>query len=149
MDIQFVRSYIRHPSDIPIQVDVTSSGAAVAPLNGGSQLSNVSYGGLAFNAAEPIPKGTLVKLKIDSVQPVFQAEGLVTHCEKEGDHYIVGLEFLSKDSLFVVRMVEQVCHIEQYKREVATREGRILTGEQAAREWIERYAATFPQWANK
>lgn len=144
-----MRSYIRHPSDIPIQVDVASGEKSSAKSNGTSLLSNVSYGGLAFNSSEPAAVGTVIKLKIDHVQPAFQAEGLVTHCQKEGDQYVIGIEFLSKENLFVVRMVEQVCHIEQYKKEVAEKEGRILSGEEAAREWIDRYAATFPQWANK
>jgi len=41
--------------------------------------------------------------------------------------------------------VEQICHIEQYKRDMRDQEGRELTGEQAAYEWIERFAAEFPQ----
>ena len=65
---------------------------------------------------------------------------------KVGSVKDVRLEFISKDTLFVARMVEQVCHIEQYKQDIAAKEGRILSGEEAAREWIERYAASFPQW---
>jgi hypothetical protein len=45
-------------------------------------------------------------------------------------------------------MVEQICHIEHYKREVAEREGRELSGQQAAKEWIAKYAASFPQWSS-
>jgi hypothetical protein len=41
-------------------------------------------------------------------------------------------------------MVEQVCHIEQYKRSAKDNEGRELTSEQAATEWIARHAADFP-----
>jgi hypothetical protein len=141
-----MRSYIRHPSDIPIKVDVASEKATATNENSRQQLSNISSGGLAFNAAEPVSAGSIIRLKIDVVKPAFQAEGLVTHCDPEGDHYVIGIEFVSKDTLFVARMVEQICHIEQYKREVLLKEGRELSGEQAAKEWIERYAATFPQW---
>ena len=141
-----MRSYIRHPSDIPIKVDITDKKKVAASQTAGQQLSNISHGGLAFNASEPVPTGTIIKLKIDSVQPAFVTEGLVTHCNREADYYVIGIEFVSKDSLFVARMVEQICHIEHYKREVAENEGRILTGQEAAKEWIERYAASFPQW---
>ena len=41
-------------------------------------------------------------------------------------------------------MVEQICHIEHYKSEVLAREGRHLDGEQAAREWIQKFAHGFP-----
>ena len=56
----------------------------------------------------------------------------------------MGVEFLDRDDSFRARMVEQVCHIEQYKRQVLETEGRVLNGEQAAKEWIRRYAASFP-----
>jgi hypothetical protein len=41
--------------------------------------------------------------------------------------------------------VEQICHIEQYKADVLLSEGRRLNGEQAALEWIEKFARDFPQ----
>ena len=137
-----MRSYIRHPSDIPIHVQVASVSVQTAQ----QRLTNVSHGGLAFESLEPIARGTVLQMNIDVVDPGFEAEGIVTHCHEEEDHYIIGIEFVSRDDLFVARMVEQICHIEHYKREVAEREGRKLSGQQAAREWIAKYAATFPQW---
>lgn len=141
-----MRSYIRHPSDIPIQIDVDNEKTVAIGQAKGQQLSNISHGGLAFNASRAFATGAVISLKISVVQPAFEAKGLVTHCAQEGEHYVIGIEFISKDSLFVARMVEQICHIEHYKREVAKNEGRELTGEEAAKEWIERYAASFPQW---
>jgi hypothetical protein len=41
-------------------------------------------------------------------------------------------------------MVEQLLHIESYRREIEQQEGRPLTTEEAAREWIGRYASSFP-----
>ena len=41
-------------------------------------------------------------------------------------------------------MVEQICHIEQYRREVLKKEGRRLSSEEAASEWIVKYASDFP-----
>ena len=46
--------------------------------------------------------------------------------------------------LFAARMVEQVCQIEHYRQQVQRAEGRVLDAETAAREWIKRYAASFP-----
>ncbi len=138
-----MRSYIRHPSDIPIHIQVESS----VMNHTRQQLNNVSYGGLAFSNPQPIPLGTLLRMQIDSVQPAFSTEGIVTHCRPEQEGYIVGIEFIHRNDLFVARMVEQICHIEHYKREVAQREGRHLSGQQAAKEWIAKYAAHFPQWS--
>ena len=41
-------------------------------------------------------------------------------------------------------MIEQVCHIEHYRKEVMLREGRELSAQEAAREWISKYAGDFP-----
>jgi hypothetical protein len=37
-----------------------------------------------------------------------------------------------------------VCSIERYRREVRRREGRVLSGQEAAEEWIRENAARFP-----
>ena len=42
-------------------------------------------------------------------------------------------------------MVEQICYIEHYKREVLKNEGRILSGKDAALEWVKKNAADFPK----
>jgi hypothetical protein len=43
-----------------------------------------------------------------------------------------------------MRMLEQVCHIESYRKQVRVNEGRELNDEEAALEWISRNAAGFP-----
>ena len=59
-------------------------------------------------------------------------------------YYQVGVEFDEHTTKFALRMVEQVCHIEQYRKEVLETEGRYLSHEKAAVEWIARYASKFP-----
>ena len=54
------------------------------------------------------------------------------------------VQFLDQDDSFRARMVEQVCHIEHYKAEVREKEGRAISGEEAAQEWIRKYAKDFP-----
>ena len=48
----------------------------------------------------------------------------------------------STDS-FLERMEAQCCQIRRYQREVIRKEGRELSPDEAALEWIERYADTF------
>jgi len=43
-------------------------------------------------------------------------------------------------------MIEQICHIRQYRAEVLATEGRQLDGDQAAREWIQKFADDFPSF---
>jgi hypothetical protein len=136
-----MRRYIRHPSDIPIEYKIEEkAGPAV------EKLTNVSLGGLSFSLKESVELGRMVRIRIPVVKPVFEAFGRVVWCDKakEGG-YEVGVELLDKDDAYRARMIEQVCHIEHYKKEIYEVEGRRITGAQAAQEWIEKYAADFPR----
>ena len=137
-----MRSYIRHPVDIPLDVQIADQEKNARHLH----LNNVSHGGLAFNTADPVECGTMVKLSIDLIEPPFEVTGMVTHCHANNDGYVVGVEFINRDDMFVARMVEQICHIEHYRKEVQRSEGRKLSGQEAAMEWVERFAGKFPKW---
>jgi len=135
-----MRNYIRHPSDIPIDFQAE---AELAEAHS-DHLKNVSQGGLAFHSPTPLTPGSLIRVKIPLVKPVFQAVGRVTWCRHCGDQFEIGIEFLDRDDVFRARMVEQLCHIEHYRQQVLAEEGRRLSSEQAAREWIQRFAPDFP-----
>jgi len=132
-----MRKYIRHPSDIPIEID----GVEMQDIE---SLHDVSFGGLSFVSKNRIKPGSKINITIKFVTPSFVSLTVVKWCRKRGDHYDVGVSFCDPEDAFRARMIEQVCHIEHYKREVLIKEGRKLTGEQAALEWIQRYAAKFP-----
>ena len=134
-----VRHFMRHPSNIPIEV---LEGEADAERRA---MHNVSFGGLAFNSANPLELGSVVAVRINFVRPVFSTTARVAWCAKVGALYEIGVEFLEASDVFRARMVEQVCHIEQHRQHVLKTEGRELTSEQAAMEWIATHAATFPQ----
>jgi hypothetical protein len=63
---------------------------------------------------------------------------------ESADSYVTGVSFYSKNDAFRMRMLEQICHIEVYRKAVLANEGRELTSEEAAAEWIACYAASFP-----
>lgn len=134
-----MRSYIRHPSDIPIEF---SEDTATYPVH--ERLNNVSFGGLSFTSSRPMQAGHILWLRIPDVHPPFEAPARVSWCRKQRHEFEIGVEFIMHDDEFRARMVEQVCYIEHYKREVRKTEGRVLSGEEAAREWIEKYAGEFP-----
>lgn len=134
-----MRNFIRHPSNIPIDFHMEE-----LVTKGNEYLKNVSFGGLSFSSEQELTTGTVISIKIPFIQPVFQAVGRVSWCRPENDQFEVGIEFIDKDDMFRARMVEQICHIEQYKQEVLKKEGRKLNGEEAALEWIEKFAPMFP-----
>lgn len=134
-----MRKYVRHPSDIPIEFDVQDMTREKR-----ESMNNISLGGLSFKSRHEVDVGTTVAIRINFVKPPFEAAGRVTWCERIGDQFDVGVAFTDHEDLYRMRMVEQVCYIEQYKKDVLRQEGRLLSGEEAALEWIGKYAREFP-----
>lgn len=134
-----MRKYIRHPVDIPITY---KSSDVVGQKE--EYLKNISVGGLCFRAGRHLQEGTSISIQIPLTQPVFQGQGRVSWCRPSNGHYEVGVEFLDENTQFRAKMIEQVCYIEHYKREVRENEGRRLSSEEAAIEWIRKYAKDFP-----
>lgn len=136
-----MRRYIRHPSDIPIEIiQQRSNGLST------ENLMNVSLGGLSFQSKTPYTLGNHLKIMISAVTPAYEAVAKVRWCDDQEDgSYEIGVELLNENDVFKTRMVEQVCHIAHYKRQVYLTEGRELTGSEAASEWIVKFAHDFPR----
>ena len=131
------RTFIRHPVDMPIDVE---------PLSGGHYregLRNLSLGGVAFSALEYWERETRVRITISCCNPPATVVGQVVWCEPAGDHYEVGVAFLSSADAYRMRLIEQACHIQQYRLDQVVQEGRYLTLDEAAQEWIQKYAPYF------
>jgi PilZ domain len=135
-----MRQFIRHPADMPIEIQGVSTSGYVQ-----QRTRNVSFGGLAFSSDRAIEPESIIALRIPCLRPAFEVStARVAWCQGEGGKYAVGVQFVDSEEAFRVRMVEQICHIESYRREIAERDGRHLTSEEAAKEWISRYASSFP-----
>lgn len=133
------RTFIRHPVDIPIEV-----AASTRRLCRNPSLRNLSLGGLAFVSDCALRKGDLIKLRIPAIDPAFEAVCEVMWCRRKGGLFEVGTRFTQDEDLYRLRMVEQVCHIEHYRRQVEAETGRRLSANEAAREWIADHADDFP-----
>ena len=134
-----MRKFIRHPADIPLECALEGGGSLSS-----ERLRNVSFGGLCFRCDRPMQPGARLHVRIPVRQPPLDVDGVVAWCGARGEGYEVGVAFGDRASEFSVRMVEQICHIEQYRLDMARNQGRRISGDQAAREWIERHASTFP-----
>ena len=133
------RAFLRHPTGMPIQI-----AAEAESLPAGRTLKDVGLGGLACQSPAPLVVGTIVNVTIPLVRPPFETQGRVVWCNGCFSHFDVGIEFVAQEDAFATRMVEQICHIEHYRNTVLETEGRQLDGEEAAMEWIRKYAADFP-----
>lgn len=134
-----MRAYIRHPSSFPVSIKLARDRHELV-----DQMCNVSVAGLQVKLPHAIDEGTLLDVRITTITPAFSAAARTVWCHQAEADFEVGLHFLEPNDAFKVRMVAQICHIEEYRKSTLAREGRHLTVEQAAREWIEKYADTFP-----
>ncbi len=134
-----MRAYIRHPADVPIEL-----APAAGTIDEETRVRDVSVGGLRFNSRIALEKDELIRVRIPFVHPPFETIGKVVWCSPTCVDFEIGVQFVSEEDAYTARMVEQVCYIEQYRHEVLQKEGRDLTSEEAALEWIQRYASDFP-----
>ena len=134
-----MRHFIRYSVDIPVEITLGNNERQRT-----ENVKNVSTGGLCVSMANCPGLGSRLLIRIPYLDPPFETRMEVAWCLKKGDHYDVGLRMLDPDDTFRVRMVEQICHIEHYRNEVLAVEGRHMTAEQAAMEWIENYSSVFP-----
>ena len=125
-----MRHFIRHPADIPIEV---SAGNQL--VHATRHIHSVSLGGLAFESDGELEPGMIVEVRVPFVRPMFETKARVVWCGAREGGFELGVAFLDPEDAFRARMVEQVCHIENYKKVVYQAEGRLLTAEEAAMEW--------------
>jgi hypothetical protein len=133
-----MRQFIRHPTSIPLDFSVEDQ------QEDARSTYNISEGGVSFICNHKIEVGAAIKISIKTIKPDIELVGRVVWNNKlDTGGYLVGVKF-TEDEHYRARMVEQVCYIEDYRNKVLQEEGRELSSEEAANEWISRYASRFP-----
>lgn len=132
-----MRRFIRHPAAVPIQLEASSD-------NHLAQSRNLSEGGLCCAVDYALEVGSEVDISIPCVKPPYSGHGVVVWCHPSGDNYEAGIRFEGEQDVFSIRMVEQICQIELYRQRLIEQEGRELSPEEAAMEWIAMHAKDFP-----
>ena len=133
------RKYIRHPSEIPIDIVVNEQ-----PGSEQQYLHDISYGGLCFDSRTQLTRGSDILIRFCLRKEHCEIRGHVVWCHTKQAGFEVGVVFYAEDEAYHARMVEQVCQIEQYRLKCLKIDGRELTSEEAASEWISQYARKFP-----
>jgi len=137
-----IRKYIRHITGIPIEVSLD-----YAPVNlvesEDDTITNVSLGGLSFIATERLDINEHIKVRFPVLREDAELGGKVVWCKETHRGYEVGLEFDDPKEIDRLKVIEHICHIENYRKEIESREGRKVNCEQAAREWVSRFAGNF------
>ena len=133
-----MRKYIRHPADIPINYSIND-----LREKRNKKLKNISDGGMCFQSLASVDKGTVIDISIPILKSKNQISGKVIWCLQNRDSYEIGIKFLSESDEFIARLIEQISHIKHYQNIILKTEGRKLSDNQAAKEWIEQHAGEF------
>ena len=131
---------IRHPLEIPIEVQPLR-----AQMLDCLPARNTGLAELAFDFPRRINVGEVVLVRLPSVNEDAEICGKVIWLAKSAGAYVIGVSFYSENEAFRMRMLEQICHIEAYRKAELASEGRKLSSEEAAAEWIACNAASFPK----
>jgi len=132
------RQFIRHPTAVPILFNVGNKAETITA-------KDIGDGGLCFVSQHSIKAGEPIDITIPICHPEFHAHGIVRWCKHNGNTFLIGVAFQQESVVFAIRMVEQICHIKNYRKKILAETGVALTDEQAAKEWISHYANEFPQ----
>ncbi|WP_020682287.1 hypothetical protein [Marinobacterium rhizophilum] len=128
--------FIRHPDEIPLEVQVVEHSCDTAntpmPL------------GLVCRSAAMLATGQQVNISIRDNAHTPAITGQIEWCRAHQDHYELHIRFANDEHAQRMRMFEQVCHIRYYRQWVQDQQGRTLSEDEAALEWIAKYAALFP-----
>jgi hypothetical protein len=127
----------RHEGDLPIRVRTDDS-----KTYRNESMNNISLGGMSFRSNFNFEPGTIVWIRAVTLENSPEIEGKIVWCKRNRNSYNVGVEFDEPEAKFGIRILEQLFHIENYRRQVKKKEGRDLSREQAADEWIRKYAGT-------
>ncbi|WP_432696188.1 PilZ domain-containing protein [Marinobacterium sp. YM272] len=125
--------YMQHPTNIALvltPIDTSATGNPTLPL------------GLICNTDTPYASGEQIEISAPKQAPEMSIRGEIAWCRSTGAGHQVGVAFNKSDELYKIRMLEQLCHIEEYRRTHPSRNHPEKQG--AALEWIEKFAAHFP-----
>ncbi len=134
------RRCVRHPIPVPVVVQTRDGDARII-----SAVADLSEGGLAFTAPRDLAPESVVDVSLPIGDQWFSLAGSVASSQRiePGDQYRVGVAFLHPAMSFRMKLAEQVLRIHDLRRQLCAEQGREVTPDEAAREWVARYAEEF------
>ncbi|WP_299177912.1 PilZ domain-containing protein [uncultured Neptuniibacter sp.] len=127
--------FIRHPEEFPIEL---------RPQDSHMNPHHSSSLQLVCHSDIPFESGDNITIKIPSIASNLEVLGTIQSCEGTHNGYELGIAFTNIDALMRIRILEQLCYIQRYRKHVHEFEGRELSDQDAALEWIGKYAHLFP-----
>lgn len=129
--------FVAHPNDIPLHIEEVNHSYSQ------ESLTVDGFCGISYLCERSYQSGQSVQLKLTEIDPDFCVIGRIYQCVEEDNSFRIFIEFPKREDCYCVRMIEQLSHIEHYRRQ-AKLQGRRLSFNEAATEWIQQFASTFP-----
>lgn len=75
-------------------------------------------------------------------------EGRVVHASRDAETglFRTGVNFPQPDGVFKIKMAEQVYQIDQFRKILSEKEGRVVSEEEAAHRWIAQHSSDFAEF---
>jgi len=139
------RRFIRHPLTLPLRYQVLKTSSGSAQKEKFSETIDISQGGLMFSARRPVEVDSKIIVKMPFEDKVFKINACVAHCNKnpETKLYEIGVCFYRLKEAFKVKLIEQIYLISEYRDLRSLELGRVISLEEASKEWIKRYSERF------
>ncbi|MDD1507671.1 MULTISPECIES: PilZ domain-containing protein [Pseudomonadaceae] len=133
-----MRRFLRHSSNLPVELRLRRHSPSAS-----QRLDNISLGGAACHSSHPLALGTPITLHIPLLGDQAAYPGEVAWCTKQTNNYLLGVAFSEHAPELRAHMVEEVCHLEQYRRHREQQAGQALPLELIAEEWREQRLTVF------
>ncbi len=135
------RKFFRHPITVPILIQLLRGKDANT-----TESINISQGGLAFLWTEEFGEGEQLRITIPVKEKQFKIKARVAYsrkCMKTG-LFQTGVAFLDYVSAFQAKLAEETIEILEYQKNLSKRLGHEVPEEEAAKQWIQKFAPNFP-----
>jgi hypothetical protein len=102
------------------------------------KLQDISIGGLCFNSSQYIEPGAVITIEISIFNPVFKVQARVVWCNASGMKFNTGVQFTRIENGSIIRTVEYLQFLDQYRRNLSSNEGRRISCDEAYTELVHR-----------
>ena len=136
------RKFYRHPINVPIRIHPHDRSIIH------SESLDISLGGLCFICDEKLRTHESISLTIPVKDRLFEINAKVVYArqDKSSGRFKVGICFSDTPNALKAKLAEESLEIIEYQKSMSKLLGRDVNEEEAAREWIKKYADKFPNF---
>lgn len=136
-----LEGFIYHPHGFPITWRPVQSKKYANPE---TECHRQTHIGLCFESEKYIKPGIILELTMQVRGEDQKFTGQVILVRSKEKNFEIGIWIASRSDASRLRIVEQICHIEAYMKHKRHCEGPFFSTERVTREWITRFASSFP-----